>query len=118
MLLSSACPLDGLSGKTVTGGMLDLAAALSYDGGLSGAEWTKTEAAASSSAPVISAQLASRHGRQYLIVQVTDADGDLKTTAYASGILSTVFAVSSSGIYTFYALDRAGHETVKTITIN
>lgn len=138
VLLSSACPLDGLSGKTVTGGMLDLAAALSYDGGLSGAEWTKTEAAASSSTPVISAQLASRHGRQYLIVQVTDADGDLKTTAYASGILSaaqfeggavgerftgngsgvTVFAVSSSGIYTFYALDRAGHETVKTITIN
>ena len=37
VLLSSACPLDGLSGKTVTGGMLVLAAALSYDGGLSGA---------------------------------------------------------------------------------
>lgn len=138
VLLSSVRPLDSLSGKTATGGMLDLAAALSYDGGLSGAEWKKTEAAASSSAPVISAQLASRHGRQYLIVQVTDADGDLKTTAYASGTLSaaqfeggavgerftgngsgvTVFAVSSSGIYTFYALDRAGHETVKTITIN
>lgn len=139
VLLSSVRPLDSLSGKTATGGMLDLAAALSYDtGGLSGAEWTKTEAAELSSAPVISAQLASRHGRQYLIVQVTDADGDLKTTAYASGTLSagqfeggaagerftgngsgvTVFAVSSSGIYTFYALDRAGHETVKTITIN
>ena len=87
---------------------------------------------------MISAQLDSRHGRQYLIVQVTDADGDLKTTAYASGALSagqfeggavgerftgngsgvTVFAVSSSGVYTFYAVDRAGHETVKTITIN
>lgn len=89
--------------------MLDLAAALSYDGGLSGAEWTKTEAAASSSAPVIFAQLASRHGRQYLIVQVTDADGDLKTTAYASGILSAAQFEGGAVGERFHGKRQRGH---------
>ena len=76
-------------------------------------------------------------GSTYLIVTITDEDGDLVKTAYASGTLtaedfksgasgtafsldrdgSASFLVRTSGSYTFYAKDSAGNETVQTVTV-
>lgn len=137
VLLSSTSPLSSLSGKTVTGGMLDLEAALSYDtSGLTGAGWSKPESTAEASAPSISLWLTG--WGKYLIVQIDDPDGDLKTTAYAAGTLSAeqfeggavgerfttngtglaIFEVQNKGTFTFYARDWAGNETVRTIAMN
>lgn len=132
ILLSSVTPLASLSGKTVTGGMLDLAAALSADrsalpaspasGGTSGG-----------SAPRITVEHVTVDGVACLLVRVTDADGDLSALSYASGTLFTsqfaggslgtpfslrsdgtaLFVVLSGGTtYTFYARDAAGNESV------
>ncbi|MCD7934809.1 MAG: S8 family serine peptidase [Oscillospiraceae bacterium] len=138
ILLSSVQELDALEGLTVTGGMLDLGAALSYDlDTLSGAVW-ETPVTGSGSAPEISAQLISRGMQTYLMVSVADADGDLTAAAYASGTLtaadfqggsagtafslqsggSALFSVSGAGSLTFYACDSAGNETVKTVTLS
>ena len=88
-------------------------------------------------APVIKTETLSYMGSTYLIVTVTDEDGDLVKTAYASGTLtaedfksgasgtafsldrdgSASFLVRNSGNYTFYAKDNAGNETVQTVTV-
>jgi hypothetical protein len=138
ILLSSAHALDSLSGNTATGGMLDLGAAMTYDlSKLSGAVWDTGAVEDAGTAPEITVTTQTRQNASYLIVQVTDAEGDLDVTAYAPGIHSAeqfrsggvgqtfslgsdgtkVFSVTSSGIYTFYAADKAGNESVQTIFV-
>jgi subtilisin family serine protease len=145
-LLSSVRTLDSLSGKTLTGGMLDLSAALSYAAGVTTGGTTQTSAdttsastptTAQGSAPVITFSTRTAGGKTFLTVTVTDADGDLKQTAYASGQVTaehfqgglagqrfspgrdgtTTFTVSRSGVYTFYAVDSAGNETVSSVHV-
>lgn len=92
---------------------------------------------ANTSAPVIKTETLTYMGSTYLIVTVTDEDGDLVKTAYASGTLtakdfksgasgtafsldrdgSASFLVRTSGSYSFYAKDSAGNETVQTVTV-
>ena len=80
----------------------------------------------------------SSEGRHYLLVQITDADGDLAQNLYGTGRLSTgdfqagaagqpfalagdgtiLFQVDEEGTYTFYARDKAGNETVEVITVD
>ena len=134
VLLASAGQLDALNGKILTGGMLDLGAAMNWDmESLSGQELAVTEDAGT--APEITVQVLSRRGTTYVYVQVKD--DDLLLTAYGQGSLTArdfqqgtvgvvfetdesgmaVFTASSSGTYTFYALDAGGNETVQTVTI-
>lgn len=138
ILLSSVKKLDTLRGLVGTGGMLDIGAALAVDSStLSGRSWTAPAVSTAGSAPEIAAKLITRDGTTYLMVQVTDGDGDLAVTAYASGEQNAaafaggkagtafslnaegaaVFSVQDSGVYTFYAVDAAGNETVKTIRL-
>jgi hypothetical protein len=136
-LLVSVKKLDSLSGNTATGGMLDLGAAMTYNvSGQSGATWSEPEPFDSGSAPEIAVSENASGSRTYLTVTVTDADNDLAYTAYAVGALTAeqfqsgsagrsftvgkngtaTFSVTS-GTYTFYALDNAGNETVKSVTV-
>lgn len=138
ILLSSAKKLDSLDRVCATGGMLDLGAAMTYDlDTLSGERWDNAAAITVGSAPEIRAATATRMGRTYLVIQVTDVDNDLTTTAYASGSLTAeefqggrngqlftvsrdgtvTFSVTSSGTYTFYAADSEGNETVQTVSV-
>jgi subtilisin family serine protease len=137
ILLVSVKKLDSLSGNTATGGMLDLGAAMTYNvSGQSGATWSEPEPFDSGSAPEIAVSEKASGSRTYLTVTVTDADNDLAYTAYAVGALTAeqfqsgsagrsftvgkngtaTFSVTS-GTYTFYALDNAGNETVKSVTV-
>lgn len=140
ILLSTAAELDSLNGLTLTGGMLDLGAAMSFElEDLSGDVWdTQTSDSSVGSAPNIAARLWAWQDQTYLVVQVTDTDGDLDVTAYAAATLSAaqfeggsagqtfelnqnsaaVFSVGKGGTYTFYAKDSAGNETVQTVTVS
>ena len=82
-------------------------------------------------------ELISRGGVYYLAVRVTDRDGDLLRAAWHSGAWTAdlfmdggvdwpltlserntaILQVERSGSYTVYAVDRAGHETVRTVTL-
>jgi hypothetical protein len=138
ILLSSARSLTSLSGKTLTGGTLDLGAAMSYDlEQLSGTVWETGTTSSSGSAPQIAVTVLGQMNKTYLKVSITDADGDLAATAYAVGSLtaaqfqggsggnafsvgrdgSAYFSVTGSGTFTFYASDSAGHETVQSVTV-
>lgn len=133
-LLDSAGALDALSGKVLTGGVLNLGAAMNRDAEASyGREWEVPVTAGI--APEITVQVINQWGVTYLYVQVSD--DDLMLTAYAPGTRTAqefeqgtagivfrtdkegtaVFSASSAGTYTFYALDAGGNETVQTVTI-
>ena len=135
ILLSTATELDSLQGKLTSGGMLNLGAAMAYD--IETLPEHPADDSAENNTPVIKTETLSYMGSTYLIVTVTDADGDLARTAYASGTLtaedfkggtsgtafsldrdgSASFLVRNSGSYTFYAKDSAGNETVQTVTV-
>lgn len=138
ILLSSVQTLDSLEGITATGGMLDLGAAMACDPDtLPGTEWETVRLGSTTGGPVITAQLLSAGRVCHLLVQVSDADGDLEYAAYASGTRTAeafrtggvgrafslrwdgtaLFTVYQSGTYTFYARDSAGNETVEVVTI-
>ena len=139
ILLSSAQTLDSLEGLTATGGMLDLGAAMAYDlDSLSGAQWEAVQTDSATGALAITTQLFSWGRERYLLVRVSDTDGDLEVTAYASGTYTAadfrtqgvgrafslgkdgtaLFTVRQRGSYTFYARDSAGHESVATVQIS
>ena len=134
VLMASAGQLDALNGSVLTGGMLDLGAAMNWDmESLSGQEWEVPEN--TGAAPEITVQVLSQRGTTYVYIQVKD--DDLLLTAYRQGTLiaqdfqqgtagvvfetdesgTAVFTVSSSGTYTFYALDAGGNETVQSVAI-
>ena len=139
ILLASVQKLDSLTGRTATGGMLDLGAAMSYAASAStGRTWAEPDLTAyTDNPPVISLALSQWLGRRYLTVQVLDADGDLLKAAYASGthtaadfqggaagnpmtldaLGTATFLVRTGGTYTFYAVDQAGNETVRTVDL-
>lgn len=137
IILSTPTSLDALNGNTLTGGMLNLGAAMAYDvNSLSGAEWASI-VVDTGTAPTITFEQAVQRGQNILVVSVADADGDLATVAYAAGTLDAayfqngnvgkefsldrngqaVFTVSSSGTYSFYARDSFGNEAVESITV-
>lgn len=88
-------------------------------------------------APKFSFSQAYDWRNQYLIVTVTDKEDDIVSVRYESGKqsadyfkggtkgneitldenYSTTFLIKKGGTYTFYAVDKAGNETVKVITI-
>lgn len=139
LLLSSARPMESLQGIMVSGGMLDLGAAMNYDiNNLSGQGFANSGAAPDSgTAPFIEAKLSEKSSGTYLIIRVVDIDGDLETLTYqegnltaedfAGGTVGTPFAVNSkdtatfqiddAGTYTFYARDRKGNETTRVVKI-
>ena len=139
ILLASVQKLDSLTGRTATGGMLDLGTAMSYAASAStGRTWAEPDLTAyTDNPPVISLALSQWLGRRYLTVQVLDADGDLLKAAYASGthtaadfqggaagnpitldaLGTATFLVRTGGTYTFYAVDQAGNETVRTVDL-
>lgn len=139
ILLASVQKLDSLSNRTATGGMLDLGAAMAYAATAStGRTWAEPDLTAyADNPPVISLSLSQWLGRRYLTVQVLDADGDLLKAAYASGTRTAAdfqggdagnpisldswgtatFRVRTGGTYTFYAVDQAGNETVRTVEL-
>lgn len=135
-LLSTTAPLPALQGKTATGGMLDLAAALSVPREqMTGAAF---QLPSGPNAPQIVTSQLNMGETVMIAIRVTDADGDLCTTVYNKGALtaeqfqggangipfvvdgggSNIFFAKESDTYSFYARDLAGHETVVTITLN
>lgn len=138
ILLTSATKLESLDGIVETGGMLNLGSALNFDlDDLSGEEWEeKTPYIYTGNAPQIAVQIVSERNKSYLAVQFYDEDNDLTIAAYAEGQFSTddfdngnsgnVIKLNQSGvaafeaaigIYTFYAIDSKGNETVKVVEI-
>ncbi len=139
ILLKTVTPLESLSGRTVTGGMLNLEAALSYDvSALSGVDFGNSGyTPENGNAPYIESQIVDLRSRMYLMVRVVDVDGDLETLCYAegehsaeefeAGLESVAFIVSENdtavfqiedeetGVYTFYARDSRGNQAVRTI---
>lgn len=135
-LLSTTAPLPALQGKTATGGMLDLAAALSVPREqMTGAAF---QLPSGPNAPQIVTSQLNMGETVMIAIRVTDADGDLCTTVYNKGALtaeqfqggangipfvvdgggSNIFFAKESDTYSFYARDLAGHETVVTTTLN
>ena len=134
ILMSTVTPLESLTGKTVTGGMLNVAAALDFDiSTLSRSGFQKGGVSLENgSAPFIEARSKRTYDGTYLTVRVIDIDGDLETLLYAKGDLtaeefetgaeSTAFQVNAqdtatfrigqAGTYTFYARDRRGNASV------
>lgn len=137
ILLSTVTPMENLAGKTVTGGRLNVGAALSYDiSRLSRSGFENAgHAPENGTAPLIETRSVDRAGGTYLQVRVVDIDGDLKTLLYAQGELTAeafasgtageaftvnendvaTFRVDHAGTYTFYAADSRGNQTVETV---
>ena len=135
IILSTAKPLESLSGTSVTGGMLDLGAALSFDISKLAEEKTEEEQTKEKgSAPEIKVSLVQSGNEQYLAVSVYDNDGDIKELKYAKGnqgkeyfanggeVLTlderkTALLKPEVGIFTFWAADETGNETVYAVEI-
>ena len=85
ILLSTVTPMENLAGKTVTGGRLNVGAALSYDiSRLSRSGFGNAgHAPENGTAPLIETRSVDRAGGTYLQVRVVDIAGDLKTLLYA-----------------------------------
>ncbi|MBE5961598.1 MAG: hypothetical protein E7256_09490 [Lachnospiraceae bacterium] len=141
VLLASVQTLDSVSGYVKTGGMLDAYGALTYDYTAFDAEtWangSKSDLTQDTTSPVITAWKKTSNNKAYLVVKVTDKADNLKAVRYRVGsyekeafafgtygrkvTLSTdgtvIYRIVQGGTFTFYAIDDAGNETVKTITI-
>lgn len=145
MILNSVKQMDSLKNEVSTGGMLDAAAAFSYD--YSQLATTPKEKNDKNSedmkitgvAPEISAEMSYLRysGQKVLTLTVTDADEDLAGVYYGKGKLKlgdfkdvsqyeivnlnannqAMFRVVSSGTYTFYAIDRDGNASIYTVTV-
>lgn len=136
ILMSTVTPMESLKDVTVSGGMLNVGAALSYDiSSLSRKGFqiggTRPE---NGTAPYLEMQTSNRNGGMYLTVRVLDIDGDLDKLFYAKGehtagefangtVEGTAFTVNEKdmaafqitekGTYTFYAVDKNGNGAVK-----
>ena len=138
ILMSTVTPMENLADITVSGGMLNVGAALSYDisklsrtGFKNGG--TRPE---NGTAPYMEIQMANNQGQGYLSVRVIDIDDDLDQLLYAKGEHSewdfehntmdcmkftvsernvAAFVVPMIGKYSFYARDKKGNTTVKVV---
>ena len=139
ILLNSVTPLDSLSGKVKTGGMLNVGAALRYDlGTLSGKAFEAGgHRPENGTAPHLEARTERTLAGLYLKVRVVDIDGDLDVLYYAPGERNAewfreredcqsftvsdrdiaAFRIDQAGVYTFYARDRRGNDTAYTVRI-
>ena len=136
ILMSTVTPMDSLKDITVSGGMLNVGAALSYDisklsrkGFQNGG--TRPE---NGTAPHMEMQTSNRNGGTYLTVRVLDIDGDLDKLLYTkgehtaeefeNGTVETreftvndkdvaAFQITEKGTYTFYASDKKGNSSIK-----
>ena len=137
ILLSSVTKLESLDGEVLTGGMLNLSNALSFNlDNLSDEQWeVKNPVEYKGSAPVIKTALTNRGKSSYLALTVYDEDNDLSYVSYASGKQTaqyfnggsqteieianggTVNFEAKEGTYTFYAVDTKSNETVYTVTM-
>jgi hypothetical protein len=135
ILLNSANKLESLDGKLVSGGMLDIGAALSYNTSkLSNKKFSSVKA--TGSAPEFSYEVYTQNNKLYVSVKVSDTDNDIYGLYYGDGEMtasdfgyglngkefqirnsSANFVSSDYGTYTFYALDSQGHETVLVINL-
>lgn len=136
ILLASVTPLDSLNGRTVTGGMLNVGAALSYDtSALSSVGFTNSGRSEGGTAPILETRITDLYGDMYLTIRAIDIDGDLETLLYAvgehtaeefeAGLTAEAFTVNSrdmamfklgeQGVYTFYARDKRGNSSVRVI---
>lgn len=118
-ILNTTQKLDSLSGKLVSGGMLEAYAALNYD----------------TTSPVIQVtqQPVAKSNNKKLIINVTRPNSQITTVHYAKGVQNIDYfeggiygtalefngteaslTVSKSGSYTIYALDNLGNEAVYT----
>ena len=139
ILLNSVTPLDSLSGKVRTGGMLNVGAALRYDlETLSGKAFeTGGHRPENGTAPHLEARTERTLAGLYLKVRAVDIDGDLDILYYAPGERNAewfrgkedcqsftvsdrdiaAFRIDKAGVYTFYARDRRGNDTAYTVRI-
>ena len=133
ILLETVQPVDSLAGRTLTGGMLNLGAAMTAGASrTTGREWDVVH-----HAPQIRVQSVWLGIASGIVVQITDADGDLKLTSYRVGEWSEqdftggekgtvfeldalgklTFSVTGSGAITFFALDEQGNASVHIVRI-
>lgn len=138
ILMSTVTPMESLKDVTVSGGMLNVGAALSYDisqlsrkGFKNGG--TRPE---NGTAPYMEIQPTKRDGESLLSVRVLDIDEDLDKLLYAKGDLTAeqfesgneeikkftvnsqnyaYFKTAERGTYSFYARDKKGNVTVKPV---
>lgn len=138
IILNSATKLESLSKTSKTGGMLNIGKALNYNPEtLSSDSWEEKENYIyKGNAPTISASIINSQNKTYLHLQFYDADNDIKSALYDDGKLEAVYFnkgekgnkielnqnnavtfTATEGIYTFYAIDSMGNETVETVEI-
>lgn len=145
IVLNSTQKLGTLTGKVLSGGMLDAGAALSYDASkLTHDEWTKpdglldnnentSENIDEENGPTIDLSVSGT----ILYLNVSDDEYKIKSVRYSSGMHTAAefeggtkgnevtldsngyasFNIQSGGIYTFYAIDSRGYETVSAIKL-
>lgn len=136
ILLSTVTPLESLSGKVATGGMLNVGAALEYDintltrsGFQNGGHRPEN-----GTEPFIEARTKQTREGLILTLRAVDIDGDLDTLLFAKGDFTreqfesggigeqfqlnssdtASFLVAGAGTYSFYARDKQGNSSVYT----
>ncbi len=139
IILSTATPMDSLSGKVSTGGMLNAGASFGYDISLLKHESFNIppEALIEEEPTKFEFEIYESDGVQYLKVTAADINNDTLYLRYMDGKHEAkdfmygragkaftvnknnecTFIVHTFGEYTFYALDRMGHETVANVTV-
>lgn len=130
IILNTVKELPSLSGRLVTGGMLDIYSAISIDD----AKLLSLD----TTAPNIKTKIKSIKDsyKKKLTVTVIDSDNNLSLVRYAKGKKSISYfeggvkgttislkgnsaslSIGDTSNYTVYALDYAGNETIKTVNI-
>lgn len=139
MVLNTVTPMDSLTDKVSTGGMLNAGAAFNYDISLLKHEEFNIppEALIEEEPTKFEFEIYESDGVQYLKVTATDINNDTMYLRYLDGKHEAkdfmygragkaftvnknnecTFIVHTYGEYTFYALDREGHETVANVTV-
>ena len=136
ILMATVTPMESLKDVTVSGGMLNVGAALSYDISRLSRKGFQNGGTrpANGTAPYIEMQTSQRSDGTYLTVRVLDIDGDLDKLYYAKGEHTAeefangtvegtpftvndkdaaAFQITETGTYTFYAADKKGNGAVK-----
>ncbi len=137
ILLSTVTPLESLSGKVSSGGLLNVGAALDYDistlsrsGFQNGGHRPKN-----GTEPFMEARTRETEEGLVLTLRVVDIDRDLDTLLYAKGNVTkeqfvsgevgepfklrandtAAFIIKGAGVYNFYAADKNGNGNVYTV---
>lgn len=136
IIIGSAKKLESLSGSSVSGGMLDIGAALATDvENLQTRNREEKELVEyKGSAPKISVSLIMSGAEQYLQISLRDAEGDASKLKYAGGACDAKYFEAagtelelderkmatvrcSAGTFTFWASDEKGNTAICTVTV-